>query len=42
MSPKVITGEVFKNRKELGEEDYKDLIVDGGIEKMKTVMKEKW
>ena len=42
MSPKVITGEVFKNRKELGEEDYKDLIVDGGIEKIQTVLKEKW
>ena len=42
MSPKVITGEVFKNRKELGQEDYKDLIVDGGTEKIKSVLKENW
>ena len=42
MSPKVISGEVFKNRKEIALETYKDLIADGGVEKIKTVLVDKW
>ena len=42
MSPKVISGDVFKNRKEISVEFYKDLIVDGGCEKIKNVLVEKW
>ena len=38
MSPKVITGEIFKNRKEISVETFKELIADGGIEKIKTVL----
>ena len=42
MSPKVISGEIFKNRKEIALETYKDLIADGGVEKIKTVLVDKW
>ena len=42
MSPKIIDGVVFKNRRELALDDYKDLLVDGGIEKVKTLLCEKW
>ena len=42
MSPKVISGDIFKNRKEIDIEIYKDLIADGGSEKVKNVLVEKW
>ena len=42
MSPKVISGDVFKNRKEVEIEIYKDLVADGGTEKVKTLLVEKW
>ena len=42
MSPKIIEGDVFKNRRELAVDDYKDLLVDGGTEKVKTLLCEKW
>ena len=42
MSPLVITGEVFKNRSELPKEIFKDLIVAGGVEKVKELLQDKW
>ena len=42
MSPVIITGEVFKNRKELPQEIFKDLIAAGGVEKVKQVIQENW
>ena len=42
MSPIVISGEVFKNRNELPQEIFKDLIAPGGVEKVKQVIQEKW
>ena len=42
MSPIVISGEVFKNRKELPQEIFKDLIAAGGVEKVKQVIYDKW
>ena len=42
MSPKIIDGDIFKNRRELAVDDYKDLIVDGGVDKVKTLLCEKW
>ena len=41
MSPKVISGDVFKNRKEIPIETFKDLIADGGVEKVKKVLVDK-
>ena len=42
MSPIVISGEVFKNRNELPQEIFKDLIAEGGVEKVKKVVQDKW
>ena len=42
MSPIVISGEVFRNRNELPQDIFKDLIADGGVEKVKQVIQEKW
>ena len=42
MSPIVISGEVFRNRNELPQEIFKDLIAAGGVEKVKQVVQEKW
>ena len=42
MTPSVITGEIFKNRSELPQEIFKDLIVAGGVEKVKELLTEKW
>ena len=42
MSPIVISGEVFRNRKELPQEIFKDLIAAGGVEKVKKVIQENW
>ena len=42
MSPIVISGEVFRNRKELPQEIFKDLVAAGGVEKVKKVIQENW
>ena len=42
MSPNIIEGDVFKKRKELPQEIFKDLIADGGAEKVKALLTEKW
>ena len=42
MSPRIITDNVFKHRKEIGSEDLNDLVVDGGTEKVKKALIEKW
>ena len=42
MSPKVITGEVFRNRKELPNEVVENLVVDGGVERIKAMIQERW
>ena len=42
MSPKTITGDVFKHRKELSQDDFKDLLVDGGTDKIRTLLTSKW
>ena len=42
MSPKVITGEIFKNRNEIPVDTFKELIADGGMENIKTVLVDKW
>ena len=42
MSPIVISGEVFRNRNELPQDIFKDLIAAGGVEKVKQVVQEKW
>ena len=42
MSPKIITDNVFKHRKEIGSDDLNDLIVDGGTDKVKKALIEKW
>ena len=42
MAPITIEGDVFKHRKELPQEIFKDLIVAGGAEKVKALLTEKW
>ena len=42
MSPIIIEGDVFKHRKELPQEIFKDLIAAGGAEKVKALLTEKW
>ena len=42
MAPRAISSDVFKNRKEIPKEVIEQLLADGGIEKVKTLMVEKW
>ena len=42
MAPKVITNDIFKNRKEISDDIYGELIVDGGVEKVKQLLQGKW
>ena len=42
MTPIPITGEIFKNRRELPQEIFKDLIVAGGVGKVKELLQDKW
>ena len=38
MSPKTITDDVFKHRKALSQDDFKDLLVDGGTDKIRMLL----
>ena len=42
MSPRIITSELFRNRRELQNEVIENLIVDGGVERVKTMIQERW
>ena len=42
MAPKNISSDIFKNRRELPSEIYDNLVVDGGIERVKQLLQEKW
>ena len=42
MVPRVICSDIFKNRKEIPRDVIDQLVVDGGIEKVKALMLEKW
>ena len=42
MSPREITSDIFKNRKEINRDDLTDLIVDGGTDKVKKALVENW
>ena len=42
MSPRVITGEIFKNMNEISVKSFNKLFAVGEIKKIKTVLVDKW